>query len=121
MDFALILFIALVITGCFAAWDRFVRRPRLEREGGIDNKEPLLIEYSKAFFPVILIVFVLRSFVLEPFRIPSGSMLPTLYHRRLHTGQQIHIRHQAADHRQEDHRRLGAQAGRCDGIPFPPR
>ncbi|MGA8259388.1 MAG: signal peptidase I [Arenicellales bacterium] len=79
MDFALILFIALVITGCFAAWDLWVRRPRLEKEGREDAREPLLIEYSKAFFPVILIVFLLRSFVLEPFRIPSGSMLPTLY------------------------------------------
>lgn len=79
MDFALILFIALVITGCFAAWDRFIRRPRLSREGVEDAKEPLLIEYSKAFFPVILVVFLLRSFVVEPFRIPSGSMLPTLY------------------------------------------
>lgn len=79
MDFALILFIALIVTGLFAAWDRFVRRPRLEREGRTDVKDPILIEYSKAFFPVILIVFVLRSFILEPFRIPSGSMLPSLY------------------------------------------
>lgn len=79
MDFALVLFIALVVTGCFAAWDRFVRRPRLAREGRTDAKDPILIEYSKAFFPVILIVFVLRSFVVEPFRIPSGSMLPSLH------------------------------------------
>lgn len=79
MDFALVLFIALVVTGLFAAWDRFVRRPRLEREGRTDVKDPILIEYSKAFFPVILIVFVLRSFVIEPFRIPSGSMLPSLH------------------------------------------
>jgi len=79
MDFALILFIALLVTGFFAAWDRFVRRPRLRRQGREDAKEPLLIEYSKAFFPVILIVFVLRSFVVEPFRIPSGSMLPSLH------------------------------------------
>lgn len=79
MDFALILFIALVVTGFFAAWDRFIRRPRLRREEKTDAKEPILIEYSKAFFPVILIVFLLRSFVVEPFRIPSGSMLPTLY------------------------------------------
>lgn len=79
MDFALILFIALVVTGCFTAWDRFVRRPRLRREGTTEGKDPILIEYSKAFFPVILIVFVLRSFVIEPFRIPSGSMLPSLH------------------------------------------
>lgn len=79
MDFALVLFIALLVTGFFAAWDRFVRRPRLVREGRTDAKDPILIEYSKAFFPVILIVFVLRSFVVEPFRIPSGSMLPSLH------------------------------------------
>ncbi len=79
MDFALVLFIALLVTGCFAAWDRFVRRPRLAREGVEGAKDPILIEYSKAFFPVILVVFVLRSFIVEPFRIPSGSMLPSLH------------------------------------------
>ncbi|MBK5970560.1 MULTISPECIES: signal peptidase I [Thiorhodovibrio] len=41
-------------------------------------KEPVLVEYAKSFFPVILAVLVLRSFVVEPFRIPSGSMMPTL-------------------------------------------
>jgi signal peptidase I len=41
-------------------------------------KEPVLVEYSRSLFPVILAVLVLRSFVVEPFRIPSGSMMPTL-------------------------------------------
>jgi signal peptidase I len=41
-------------------------------------REPLLVEYAKSFFPVILIVFALRSFLVEPFKIPSGSMMPTL-------------------------------------------
>src|ERR1700761_5383907 len=40
---------------------------------------PWWLEYTAGFFPVILTVFLLRSFVVEPFKIPSGSMLPTLY------------------------------------------
>ncbi len=41
-------------------------------------KEPLVVEYSKSFFPILAIVFVLRSFLIEPFKIPSESMVPTL-------------------------------------------
>jgi signal peptidase I len=47
---------------------------RLEKAG----REPSLIEMSRSFFPIILIVLVVRSFIAEPFRIPSGSMMPTL-------------------------------------------
>lgn len=42
------------------------------------SKEPVVIEYSKSFFPVLALVFVLRSFIIEPFQIPSESMVPTL-------------------------------------------
>src|SRR5690606_26312795 len=41
-------------------------------------EEPTAVEYSKSFFPLLLLVFVLRSFVVEPFQIPSESMVPTL-------------------------------------------
>ncbi|MDJ0879887.1 MAG: signal peptidase I [Halieaceae bacterium] len=41
-------------------------------------REPVLVEYSKSFFPVLFLVFVLRSFLVEPFQIPSSSMVPTL-------------------------------------------
>ena len=75
MTFALILFVLLVFTGLVALADKlyFARQRR-----ATGKREPWWIEYPRSFFPVILIVFVLRSFVVEPFRIPSGSMIPTL-------------------------------------------
>jgi signal peptidase I len=79
VDFALILFIALIVTGAITLWDKLARSPKRASVNGIDRKDPWLIEYSKAFFPVILVVFLLRSFIVEPFRIPSGSMLPNLH------------------------------------------
>ena len=74
MNFALIMLVALLITGGIWLVDMFFFRSQRTR----DAKEPVLVEYSKSFFPVILVVFLLRSFLVEPFKIPSGSMMPTL-------------------------------------------
>lgn len=77
MSFELILVIITAITGVVVYVDRTVWRPKRERSVTTE-KEPILIEYSRSLFPVFLVVLVLRSFVIEPFRIPSGSMYPTL-------------------------------------------
>ncbi len=110
MNFALILFVLLVVTGVIWVWDRWSlskRRHARAQAAGADfdahtgasirassgeaeaarrreevvgqaGRAPWWVEYSVSFFPVILFVFTLRSFVVEPFRIPSGSMKPTL-------------------------------------------
>ena len=74
MNFALFLLILLVVTG--VAWGLEAVWFRKHRAEGA--KQPWWIEYSVSFFPVILIVFLLRSFLVEPFKIPSSSMVPTL-------------------------------------------
>ena len=74
MNFALFLFTLLVVTGGVWLLDLALLRARRAR----DAKQPWWVEYSISFFPVILIVFLLRSFLVEPFKIPSSSMVPTL-------------------------------------------
>ena len=80
MDFALILVVATFVTGLIWAVDALVlKRLRAARAGeGAAVREPVVVEYAKSFFPVLLLVLLLRSFLFEPFRIPSGSMMPTL-------------------------------------------
>lgn len=93
-DFPTFLVLATLVTGVIWLVDALAfapKRKKLAQEaaaaGGMtlsedavrsSYKEPVLVEYARSFFPVILAVLVLRSFLVEPFRIPSGSMMPTL-------------------------------------------
>jgi len=90
-DFPLILVLLTFATGLVWALDALVLAPKRRRkveaarsrgdsEESVEKagQEPSLVEMSRSFFPVILIVLLVRSFVVEPFRIPSGSMMPTL-------------------------------------------
>ncbi len=75
-DFALILIIATAVCGIIWALDTllFARA----RSGEHEAKLPVVVEYARSFFPILLAVLFIRSFLFEPFRIPSSSMVPTL-------------------------------------------
>ncbi len=74
ISFPAVLLLASVLTGCIWGADRVL----LKGKRG-NAPEPALVEMSRSFFPVIVIIFLLRSFLYEPFKIPSESMLPTLH------------------------------------------
>lgn len=83
MRFNEILLLVTFITGFIWLIDSLFFRPRrimlvLPGKRGEDTQEPWWVEYSRSFFPILLIVLILRTFIVEPFRIPSGSMRPTL-------------------------------------------
>lgn len=74
MDFEAWLAVAAIVTGIFWALDKWVWEKRRER----GHKANWVVDFARSFFPVLLAVLVLRAFVVEPFRIPSRSMVPTL-------------------------------------------
>ncbi len=76
IDFSFFLVIATLTTGI--TWGAYLLYLKSVDMPFSEENEPLLVEYARSFFPVVLIVLLLRSFIVEPFRIPSGSMMPTL-------------------------------------------
>jgi signal peptidase I len=95
-DFALLLVVLTGVTGVLWLADRLLLVPvRRRRAAALENmtslpaaerktraeeavREPIVIEYARSFFPVLLLILLFRSFIAEPFKIPSGSMMPTL-------------------------------------------
>ncbi|MEC8308843.1 MAG: signal peptidase I [Pseudomonadota bacterium] len=73
MDFTLILVVIVLVSGLIYGLDILYFK---NRRG--DGEPGIIIDYSRSFFPVLFFVLLLRSFLFEPFQIPSGSMLPTL-------------------------------------------
>ncbi len=95
-DFALLLVVLTAVSGVIWLLDRlFLAKARAQRAQAFETmtalsqeerearsrnalREPVAVEYARSFFPVLFVILLFRSFIAEPFKIPSGSMMPTL-------------------------------------------
>jgi signal peptidase I len=74
-----ILLAGLIVAGVILLVDSFILKPRRTAAGSAaSDREPLAVAYARSLFPVLLAVLLFRSFLFEPFRIPSPSMMPGL-------------------------------------------
>lgn len=84
IDFPLIMVLGVFVTGIIWGFDIIFLAPKRQAalaestQPAAEPEEPIAVEYAKSFFPILLIVLVLRSFLFEPFQIPTGSMIPSL-------------------------------------------
>lgn len=74
LNFPLILVVLVFVSGIVVLADKLY----FSKKRAQDQAESVAVEYSKSFFPVLFIVLIIRSFIVEPFQIPSESMVPTL-------------------------------------------
>ncbi len=74
VGFAFFLTCAIGLTGIICLYDYFIWRKRRNKHQRI----PKFVEFSRAFFPILLAVFILRSFIIQPYRVPTGSLEPTV-------------------------------------------
>lgn len=73
-DFAFYLTLAVIVTGVVSLLDKLTWAKRR----AVDQSMPMLIDYARSFFPVLLFVWIIRSFLVQPYRVPTGSLEPTI-------------------------------------------
>jgi signal peptidase I len=76
--FEILLVVLTLASGLILLADKLYLAKRRAQRAGLLDSEPVLVDYSRAFFPVLAIVLIVRSFIAEPYKIPSSSMMPNL-------------------------------------------